>query len=65
MIVMIEERSNCVACGFPCMGPACRNGSYRAKICDRCGEEVEKLYYFDGEELCASCVLDDLEEVKE
>ena len=61
---MIEERSNCVDCGFPCMGPACRNGAYMAKICDRCGDEVERLYEFDGEELCANCIFEELVEVE-
>ena len=58
---MIETRSNCVACGFPCMGPQiCPNGEYTALICDRCGHEVEALFEWEGEQICEDCLLDEI-----
>ena len=60
---MIEERNDWVGCdGLPCV-PGCSRGRYIALVCDRCEEEVERLYKFDGEELCADCVLDQLESI--
>lgn len=32
--------------------------------CDKCGENVERLYEFDGKELCGDCVLKELEVVE-
>jgi hypothetical protein len=33
-------------------------------ICDKCKQGVDKLYEFDGEELCGECVLKDLEVIE-
>jgi hypothetical protein len=43
---------------------ACRH--YRVKVlkCDNCRQEVDKLYKYDGKELCEECVLKDLEVVE-
>ena len=53
---------NCVDCGLPCM-PFCplRDGSYEYR-CDECGEE-EKLYEFNGRELCILCVEKELDPI--
>lgn len=32
--------------------------------CDKCGEDVERLYEFDGKELCGDCVLKELEVIE-
>lgn len=60
----IRWESGCVDCGLPCIGNACRY--YRVKIleCDDCGEEVDTLYQYDSDELCADCVLKRLEVVE-
>ena len=54
--------NNCVDCGKPCMlfCPV-RDDSYEWH-CDKCGDEGQ-LYYYEGKELCASCVLRMLEKV--
>lgn len=55
---MIETRNDCVSCGFPCMGPQiCPNGEYKALICDYCGREVDRLRWFDDEQICEDCLL--------
>lgn len=58
---MIRYESQCVSCGFQCRYEACRYYKVRVLECDSCGDEVDKLYLLDGEELCESCVLDRLE----
>jgi hypothetical protein len=61
---MVKYESGCVDCGFPCIGMACRH--YRVKVlkCDNCRQEVDKLYKYDGKELCEECVLEELEVVE-
>lgn len=44
----------CVRCG--------RNFYYCFHACDRC-ESTKQLYKFEDEELCASCLLSEFEEV--
>lgn len=60
----IRHENQCVDCGFPCKYEACRDYKVATPVCDNCGEDVEKLYLLDGEELCASCVLERLEVVE-
>lgn len=62
---MIRHESDCVDCGKPCMGTACRH--YRITIleCDKCHEEADELYYGEsGKQLCANCALEELEKVE-
>ena len=63
-VIMTRKESGCVRCGLPCIGDACPNYRVTRLICDICGEEPEELYCFDGEELCAECVLKRLDKVK-
>lgn len=60
---MIRLEDECVECGKPCF-PSCPYKSVRHYYCDRCGDEVETLYEYEGEELCSDCVLDSLEKVE-
>lgn len=60
---MTREESGCVRCGLPCIGEACPNWRVTLYICDICGEEQDELYYFDGREMCADCVLNRLDKV--
>ena len=60
--VVIE--SNCYDCGFPCIYEACRYYKVVRYYCDRCGQE-EDLYYWDSEQLCADCILQQLERVED
>lgn len=63
---MIKYENDCVGCpdGVPCMGSTCPNRNVPHYYCDNCGSE-EDLYEFDGEELCADCVLDRLKKVND
>ena len=54
--------NECVECGLPCLGNACPNRRVTRFFCDNCGEEAD-LYYFDGQELCISCIEEMLEKV--
>lgn len=59
---MIEYTNDCVQCGLPCFD-SCRYKNVPHLHCDRCGEE-ETLYEFDGEQLCAECVIESLRKVE-
>ena len=52
---MREYVDECVCCGKPCIGSACRYKNVPHFYCDDCGEETT-LYEFDGEELCINCI---------
>ena len=55
---MKRTESECVCCGFPCRRNGCRNYRVTRFYCDRCGEELGKIYDVDGEELCEECLKD-------
>lgn len=61
---MIRYESQCVNCGFPCRYEACPNYKVRILECDRCKDEVEKLYDYDGEEICEECLLKEFEVIE-
>lgn len=62
---MIKEFNECVGCPpeLGCIGDSCPHRRVTRYFCDKCGEE-ETLYYVDGDELCAECVLDGLDVVE-
>lgn len=55
MIVIEDE---CVGCptGMGCMGSACPYQNVKHYICDKCDDEFDKLYYYEGRELCLDCI---------
>ena len=53
---MKKVENECVNCGLPCIGDACRYRNAVRYYCDKCGEE-EKLYHYGDRELCADCLL--------
>ena len=57
---MIEFKSECVDCPIEigCLGDSCPKRNIPHLICDCCGEDVEELYGYDGEQLCKDCLLD-------
>ena len=57
---MITYEDECVGCPteIGCLGSACPNRNVPHLYCDKCKEDVEKLYKYDGEELCVECLLD-------
>lgn len=61
---MIVKENRCVGCNgaaYPCN--LCGLDNATILICDCCNEEVDKLYWLYGEQLCCDCVLGSLEEV--
>lgn len=58
---MIRRENDCVDCGLPCFD-SCKWKNNPHYYCDECGEE-ETLYEFDGQQLCAKCVLKNLKKV--
>lgn len=61
---MIRLESGCVDCGLPCLHRACPNYQVVIYECDCCGDEVDNLYNFDGQELCIDCIEHKLERVE-
>ena len=65
VINMVRYESDCVSCGLPCIGTACRHYRILVMECDKCHEEVDELYYgTNGKQLCADCALKELEKVE-
>ena len=64
MITTSNECCGCASPGFPCIGDRCELLHVKHYICDNCGEEVEELYWYDGNQLCKYCVLENLEVVQ-
>ena len=60
---MIEVRNECVSCGLPCI--SCGLQRVHVKVCDYCGEDVDTLYEYGGEQVCADCLLAEFEEVQD
>jgi hypothetical protein len=52
---MVVTENECVDCGLPCIGRACKYYSVTRYYCDECDSE-ETLYEFNGKELCIDCI---------
>ena len=61
---MIRLESDCVDCGLPCIYQSCPHYQMVIYECDDCGHEVDKLYDYDGQELCIDCIELRLERVE-
>lgn len=63
---MKKVENECVGCPLEmgCLGSSCPNINVVHYYCDKCGEET-KLYYYDGYELCADCLLEEFEVVED
>ena len=51
--------TECVDCGLPCIGNACRHYQVTRYYCDKCNDETT-LYEFEGFELCIDCIKKEL-----
>lgn len=60
---MIKFESDCVDCGFPCIGKRCQYYRQLHLYCDRCGNEEEVLYQDRQEQLCKECYLETAERI--
>lgn len=63
---MVKYENECVGCPteLGCLGSACPNRRVLHLYCDECGEEVDKLYEYDSQQLCIDCIEASLEEVE-
>ena len=59
---MTKYEDECVGCAevMGCAGPTCPLRSVKHVYCDVCGEEPERLYVYEGQELCAECLINTL-----
>lgn len=65
MAIRYENRCcDCAVPVYPCLGDSCPKRHVKHYYCDECGEDVEKLYEFEGEELCLDCIEKRLEVVE-
>lgn len=64
MVRYENECCDCASPGYPCLGSTCPNLRVTRFYCDHCKKEVEKLWYYNGLEMCQDCILSDLTEVK-
>ena len=64
---MIKYENECCGCAtesYPCLGSSCKFRHVPHFYCDVCGDDVEELYNYGGEQLCIDCLLDNFEKVK-
>ena len=63
---MITYEDECVGCPteMGCLGSACPNRNVKRLYCDKCKDDVEKLYKYDGEEICEECLLKEFEVIE-
>lgn len=62
---MVTYEDECVGCPteMGCLGSACPNRNVKHLYCDRCGNDEEKLYKYNDEELCEECLLGEFETI--
>ena len=64
---MRRTEDNCVGCSTiygSCLGAGCPNRNQIVLVCDKCEADVDKLYEYEGEELCQECLLDTVPQVE-
>ena len=62
---MIRFEDECVGCPpeMGCLGSSCKYRHVPHLYCDNCEADVDKLYKFNGMELCIDCLLDGFETI--
>lgn len=60
---LIVVENECCDCGLHCIYSACPYYAVTRYYCDECGQE-DDLYYWNGYELCITCILKQLERVE-
>lgn len=64
MVRIENDCGGCAVSAYPCLGDSCPLRHSKHYYCDDCGDEVETLYRFEGEELCIDCIEKRLERVE-
>lgn len=63
---MVKIENDCCGCAtgpYPCLGNSCPRRNVKHYYCDKCEEETV-LYELGDSQLCADCVLEQLDVVK-
>ena len=63
---MVTYEDECVGCSseMGCLGSVCPNRNVKHYYCDKCGDEFEKIYYHNGDQLCIDCIEERLKVVE-
>ena len=61
---MIIRESDCCDCGLPCIGFSCKYFETIRCVCDNCQSDMEDLYWWEDEQLCIDCIIEQLEKVE-
>ena len=61
---MIRTENECYDCGMQCIYESCPCWAVTRLYCDKCNDEHDVLYWFDGMQLCLDCVEERLERVE-
>ena len=63
---MIVYEDECIGCppGQGCLGNTCPNRNVPHLYCDKCKDEMDTLYHWDGEQWCMFCIEKSLDKVK-
>ena len=64
MITYEDECCGCATENFPCFGSTCPNRKVKHLYCDKCKDDVKKLYKYDGQEICEECLLKEFEVIE-
>ena len=64
MITYEDECCGCATESYPCMGSACPNRNAKHLYCDKCEQEVDDLYEWDGKQVCIDCIVKSLKKVE-
>lgn len=57
---MINYEDECCGCAtesYPCLGSSCSQRHVPHMYCDKCEDEVEELYEYDGQQICEDCLI--------
>lgn len=63
-ILISNDCCDCAVPAYPCLGDSCPLRHQKHFYCDKCADEVDKLYIVNGMKLCGSCALEELETVE-
>ena len=56
MVKIVNECCDCATAAYPCLGESCEKRHSKHLFCNRCGEEVDKLFVVHGEQVCLECL---------
>ena len=48
----------CAVPGYPCIGDLCERRRVEVYYCDKCGEELEDVYIYEGRHYCEEHLLE-------